>query len=99
MRRVLLVLVAALAPLVLAGCSNTPAEDAFLAQVQRDGSEIELSDPGKHLEQGHALCDGAAKLKTADRDTIMYMTARQMGWLTDYYAAKAHLCPELFPSQ
>lgn len=95
MRRSLIL--AALVPaLLIAGCGGyTPAEEAFLAQVQKASSEITLSDPDEHLEHGHQLCDGAAKLKPADRGTVMFMTAQQLGWMLDYNAARATLCPDM----
>lgn len=82
--------------LLLAGCGgNTPAEDAYLAEMQRRSAEIELSDPGEHLDRGHAICDEAAKLKPADRDTVAWMSAQSLGWINNYYAAKEYLCPDV----
>ncbi|MFB9742239.1 DUF732 domain-containing protein [Pseudonocardia sulfidoxydans] len=99
MRRLTIVPAAAAVLFLLAGCGGkTPAEEAFLADVQKSGSEITLSDPDKYLERGHALCDAAKNLKPEDREVVTFMSAKDLGWPDSVFlSATRNLCPDLFP--
>lgn len=76
--------------------SPTPAERAFLDEIQARGSEITLSDPDGKLMAGHAVCDELGKTKPDERSYLVYGFKRspQFGYLVTG-AAVSKLCPEL----
>lgn len=94
------VAVGAVLLLALAGCGSaapTPAETAYLADVQRLGASITVDDPAGAVKDGHAICDEIAKAKPAERGGLAYFMQTQTAMdSTHVIAAKLSLCPELF---
>jgi len=82
--------------LVIAGCGNTPAEDAFLAELQDRGSVIKIENLSRQIQIGHAACDELSNTKLADRDLTRYLLSKQSPFTRlNVDAALHHLCPEL----
>lgn len=83
--------------LALAGCGgNTPAEDAYLAELQERGSQVKVDDPDEKLADGHAACDMLVDTKPADRERFAYLLERQRPFTPlTVSAAVRHLCPDL----
>lgn len=83
--------------LVLAGCGGTsPAEEAFLAELQEAGPTIELTDPDGDLSQGREVCQVLEDTKPDERYTALAILDQQMGFsFTVISAAQTHLCPEI----
>lgn len=84
---------------VLAACGNnlTPAEQAYLKQLQQQGSQVQLSDPSGKLAAGRTICAGLSNFKPGfDRDFAVYQYKQdpRLGYLTTT-AALDQLCPEL----
>jgi hypothetical protein len=94
--RSLIVTVVAFAALCAASCGgHTPREDAYLATLQKIGSQIELADPDGDLDKGHEVCDILEKTKPADRYTMGGVLLQQGAYGGDIiYAATEDLCPE-----
>lgn len=99
MRRVALVLTALSALLTLAGCGGrSPAEEAYLAELQERSSMIELPDPDGALEEGRLACGVLADTKPEERYTtaaILTQSGRYGITYSTLDAAVTHLCPEL----
>lgn len=95
MRRAALVILAACAALLSACGGNTAQEDAYLADLQRSSSQIELADPGTDVDMGHEICDLLKGTKPADRYTMMAVAAENPPYNAHIVlAATEHLCPE-----
>jgi len=94
MRRTAAVL--ALLALTLAGCGGrTPAEEAFLADLQERSSMIELPDPDGDLRDGHEVCEVLAATKPDERYTTSGILGDRMFGFTIVFAAQEHPCPEV----
>lgn len=86
-----------LAALAVAGCgSRTPAETAYLAAIQDGLASTTVSDPGRYLTEGHAVCDQLADTKPERRAELRYLMQRPTAYgYSTVNAAVTHLCPEL----
>ncbi len=82
---------------LLAGCTGgpSPAEEAFLAEMQERSSFVELPDPDGYLERGHGWCRLLAETKPEERYTFsgfMLQRGQDYGLMK---AAQMHLGPEI----
>ena len=81
--------------LLVSSCGNSPAEEAFLADLQKSSSFTELPDPDGDLDRGHTLCELLEKTKPADRSVVGAIAAQQPGFsFPILFAAERHLCPQ-----
>jgi hypothetical protein len=83
--------------LTLTGCGgHTPAEQAYLAELQERGSLIELPDPDRDLTIGHDACDALADFKPEERELSAFLLEQHRPFTRMHVtAAVKHLCPEL----
>ncbi|MDN5854370.1 MAG: DUF732 domain-containing protein [Actinomycetia bacterium] len=81
--------------LATSGCGYSPAEQAFLDDMQERGAMIELRDPDGKLELGHATCEVLRDTKPEERSAARYlMQQRSQFGYGIVAAATTHLCPE-----
>jgi hypothetical protein len=83
--------------LAVGGCAGpSPAETAYLAQIQDRGSAIEVEDPAGEIRKGHEICDAIAKTKPEDRDIFAYLLEQRGAYSrVNVSAAVMTLCPEV----
>jgi hypothetical protein len=81
--------------LLLAACGYTDKEQAFLDDMQKRGTSIELNDPAGKLEQGNATCDVLRDTKPEERaGARFFMQQPSRFGYGIVQAATTHLCPE-----
>jgi hypothetical protein len=89
--------------LLLAACSSTkgsrtPAEQAYLDDLQRSSSLTSNPHPDKDIEDGRVICDVLAGIKPEQRSLSMGLLYQRQGYgfYQVHYAVK-DLCPENGP--
>lgn len=91
----------AITGLVLAGCGapeRTPAEQAFLDDLQKASSQISNTHPDRDIEDGRIVCSVLAGIKPEERNTSMGILHLYQGYsFALVHGAVKHLCPENTP--
>jgi hypothetical protein len=87
---------AAAVVVILAGCGGTtPAEDAYLAEIQQEGSAIKVTDPAGELNTGNTVCAELRNTKLPDRRiTVAIMEQAMIASRINIIAALHHLCSD-----